>query len=336
MKSVLKYIVYKVLYPFLLVISYDKFLRRFSKNRRLIVFFHGVGEVDPFRINGRHIPKKDFEKILRYFKKNYNIVSLEEICQMKLNEESPKRHTLALTFDDGFQNNVKVALPLLEQYQLPATFFISSMSVEDPHYIHPADFLDLVKVKEPEGGIEFNGQTFIKSRDQLVHEKSGQSVYHYLCTLTLNELTSALTKLENRYGMSLLTKGIHKEVYQLITKHSLPDLLTYKKARVGSHCHMHVNLCMLSKKEITEQLASSKRILEAYSRPVTSVAFPYGDFNKEIVALAKEAGFQYLIAGGDVGEEFSEDVFPRIGISTLPGVSRTILSINSGFSRFGF
>lgn len=43
-----------------------------------------------------------------------------------------------LTFDDGFANNATNVLPLLEQYQAPAVFFITTQHVRDPEDWLPA------------------------------------------------------------------------------------------------------------------------------------------------------------------------------------------------------
>ena len=37
-----------------------------------------------------------------------------------------KLNTVAITFDDGFKNNSSVALPILDNLEIPATFYIAS------------------------------------------------------------------------------------------------------------------------------------------------------------------------------------------------------------------
>ena len=44
-----------------------------------------------------------------------------------------------LTFDDGFANNHDVALPILEEFEAPAIFFVSTRHVQNPHDWLPSE-----------------------------------------------------------------------------------------------------------------------------------------------------------------------------------------------------
>src|SRR5687767_7412630 len=105
-RKIIKYLVYNICYPLLLFFLYDKILRYFAKHKMLIVTYHGISLKNQNLINGRHLSAHQFEKHLKYYKRNFNIVSLEAICEMKQKKVVPDRHTVALTFDDGFLNNL--------------------------------------------------------------------------------------------------------------------------------------------------------------------------------------------------------------------------------------
>jgi peptidoglycan/xylan/chitin deacetylase (PgdA/CDA1 family) len=48
---------------------------------------------------------------------------------------SEKENLLAITFDDGFQDNLTVALPLLEKYELPMTLFVAAGFIGRKDYL---------------------------------------------------------------------------------------------------------------------------------------------------------------------------------------------------------
>lgn len=55
----------------------------------------------------------------------------------------PRKNLLAITFDDGFQDNLTVALPLLEKYNLPATVFVTANLIGKENYLTREDLQKL-------------------------------------------------------------------------------------------------------------------------------------------------------------------------------------------------
>src|SRR5690606_32590278 len=157
-----KYLFYNVFCPALLFLSVDKFLSAMSRNKKLIIMYHGVRN-GQLRINGRHITAKQFERQLQYFSRHFTVVTLHEICEMRIRGIVPVRRTIALTFDDGFLNNATVALPLLRKYGMPATFFLCSAAIEDASYLHPSDVIDLIRVAGGTDEISIAGDTFVRA-----------------------------------------------------------------------------------------------------------------------------------------------------------------------------
>ena len=66
----------------------------------------------------------DFEKIILSLMKIGKFISSEQLEKNLLNREINSQPTFHLSFDDGLKNNIKYALPILEKYGIPATFFV--------------------------------------------------------------------------------------------------------------------------------------------------------------------------------------------------------------------
>ncbi len=114
MRTLLKYIyalIFLVIRKYMLRINQDFAAR--------IVLYHSIaaGELS------------DFERQIIYYKKKYNVISLSELVN-KLNKNMPVKGDLAITFDDGFKDNLVNAAPVLKKHGLPATFFIATDFVE--------------------------------------------------------------------------------------------------------------------------------------------------------------------------------------------------------------
>jgi peptidoglycan/xylan/chitin deacetylase (PgdA/CDA1 family)/GT2 family glycosyltransferase len=58
----------------------------------------------------------------------YRVLSLHEYVACLLTAELPPRKCVVLTFDDGYRDNLELAVPMLEELDLPAAVFIVSAS----------------------------------------------------------------------------------------------------------------------------------------------------------------------------------------------------------------
>jgi peptidoglycan/xylan/chitin deacetylase (PgdA/CDA1 family) len=64
----------------------------------------------------------DFIKIVGWLKPRFDLISLEEL-QRRVREGN-RRPSVCITFDDGYADNCKVALPLLIDEGIPCTYFV--------------------------------------------------------------------------------------------------------------------------------------------------------------------------------------------------------------------
>lgn len=108
-----------------------------------------------------------FKAQMGYLKRaGYKVISLSEIVDAIKNKEPISRKTVALTFDDGFRDNYKNALPILKKHSFPATLFTVSGLVNSTNiWMERRGFpkRDLVSWKEiremAENGFEIGSHT---------------------------------------------------------------------------------------------------------------------------------------------------------------------------------
>jgi peptidoglycan/xylan/chitin deacetylase (PgdA/CDA1 family) len=103
--------------------------RAFARqDRRVILCYHSV---NPLRWDLSSDPDV-FESHLAWLTRECRVVGLRELVATR--PDGPvSAPIVALTFDDGYEDNLTVALPLLRKHGLPATFFVTPGLVErDP------------------------------------------------------------------------------------------------------------------------------------------------------------------------------------------------------------
>lgn len=68
---------------------------------------------------------------------------------------------------------------------------------------------------------------------------------------------------------------------------------------IGSHGLYHPKYSRLSKEELKQEIAGSKKIIEENIKtPVVSFSYPYNIYNKQIVGIVKESGYKYAARNG--------------------------------------
>ena len=109
------------------MINYSKFL----KSKSLAIFlFHGVINKNPFNIRNytkKHLLTTEFEKVLNDLSnKGGKCLSLDAVYKKIKKKEPFEDYSYSITFDDGFYNNYKYAVPILAKKKLYATFYITT------------------------------------------------------------------------------------------------------------------------------------------------------------------------------------------------------------------
>lgn len=97
-----------------------------------VVMYHSVGEPEYYG----NVSSTRFRKTLTYLEDTYEIVDLPEV----LSAGSEKK--IALTFDDGWENFYRHALPVLREFGAPATVFLV------PDYVDSDPMLSTSQIEE--------------------------------------------------------------------------------------------------------------------------------------------------------------------------------------------
>lgn len=97
-----------------------------------------------------------FEKQMKHLKtQHYQVVDLETLFSWILDEKPIPLKTVAITFDDGYDNSYTHAFPILKKYGFPATIFLITNSIGSPEYLTPEQIQEMEK-----HGIRFGNHSF--------------------------------------------------------------------------------------------------------------------------------------------------------------------------------
>ena len=121
-------------YAFLYGYCYWRGVRRATDRdlwRRLqrgvpILMYHALG-AQAERPSRFVVPEARFRRQMSWLRRRgYEVIGLEELVACRREHRLPPAKSVVLTLDDGYLDNVEVALPVLERYGYPATVFLVS------------------------------------------------------------------------------------------------------------------------------------------------------------------------------------------------------------------
>lgn len=297
------------------ILGLDRGSYKSARGSRILVY-HGICNNNPLKFNTLFITRKTFEAHLKFYKRYFNVVSQDDYYAQKFSKD---RFNVCLTFDDGYANNHKYVLPLLQQYQVPATFFITAIRGAG-YDILWNDFISIFSKYGPDK-ITVSKEAYIKNR----HKK-------YISTVTAVGLIERLhgcgfdekaQVMKSLYPLaSFKTKEIDDDYWQQMSVVQIAELAASPFVTIGAHSVYHNDLARINIVDATTELADTKQFLENITKKnVSSFAFPYGSYNSEVIAAAKRAGHTQLLAVGFTTPADGKDETMRERFSINPFVS---------------
>jgi peptidoglycan/xylan/chitin deacetylase (PgdA/CDA1 family) len=280
-----------------------------------ILLYHGICREDPLRFNTLFVDIKTFEAHLKFYKKYYNVISLDDFYQQRFTKD---RFNICLTFDDGFANNHKYVLPLLEQYQMPATFFVTG--IRDAGYdILWNDFLSIITKYGP-GQLDYKGDQYIKNRGRYVSAANGKALVD---TLRSSDFIAKKEMMQQLSSLSGFKKQPYDEEYwQQMTEAQIRNMAASPHVTIGDHGYYHNDLSGIPVNQAVEEMVRSKKYLEIIiGKEIKALAFPYGAYSAEVREEAKKIGFSQLLATRFILPDDASDATMRERLTINPFIS---------------
>jgi peptidoglycan/xylan/chitin deacetylase (PgdA/CDA1 family) len=230
----------------------------------------GFGRILMFHGTPAH-QAAEIERQLRYLAVAFAIVPLAELLQCAEERSSSLAGKLALTFDDGFRNNVTVLYPLLAKLGIPATFFICPTLVDRGAWLWNHD------MRQRLHSLNWTSR-------RALAEKIGapsaavEALVEWMKTL---DLASRL-RVERRVREA--THGFAASP----SEHEEHDLASWEDLRrldprlisIGSHTLTHPILTKLTEREAEVEIGESRRLIEKrLGRACEFFCYPNGDIS---------------------------------------------------------
>lgn len=236
----------------------------------------------PFKI-------KDFEKLLKYIDKHYQVVTIEMLSTVK-----GSKPALIMSFDDGFLDFFENALPLLKKYGMPCNLNVVANCLDNNFQIWTQRQNNLVQeifLRKHICTFEIDNKKLLI--DNFVPKNIIQKnleLFHFLFSKDEIFVDQFLMDYENKMPFQI-------PVTPMMNWENLNDALNNYEIELGSHSSSHITLSNIRNKEklITEIKDSKFQIESRTGRKVELFAFPNGNYNDEVLEQCRLAGYKHVL-----------------------------------------
>lgn len=292
-----------------------KILLRFCHGLSILMY-HRVthSSLDPQLLT---VTPERFAEHVAFLKKTGRLLTMgqfEDILQKS--GSFPPRSTL-ITFDDGYADNYKEALPILEQAGAEAFFFISTGNIgtRKEFWWDNLERIFIVNQTPKQLSIRVAGKTYDLPTDNPYNRAIAYRQFHkILKPLDLDTREKIIDSLLAWASLSLDGRETHRSM----TKEEVKLLSESRAVHIGAHTKNHVMLSSLSREKQKTEMATAKESLENITgKTVDYFSYPFGDKNsytKETIRICRELGFRVAFSGfnGIVTKKTNPFELPRV------------------------
>lgn len=284
----------------------------------VVLVYHRVAEVaeDPWSLAVRPPHFADHLDVLRRRARPQPLAHLTAA----LRDGRPiRRGAVAVTFDDGYADNLTDALPALERHDVPASVFVTTggLGRGEPFWW---DVLEAILPHETAAELR------VVVRDEphewtLPDQHARREAYHDLWSLLhpldADERGDVLDQIAPHLGGRTGAPRLTPEGVAVLAASPLVE--------VGAHTVSHPSLAALPAPRQRAEIEQSKADLEQITgAPVRAFSYPFGkrpDVSAETVELVCEAGFESACLNVPAPVTRSTDPYriPRVYITDMDG-----------------
>jgi peptidoglycan/xylan/chitin deacetylase (PgdA/CDA1 family) len=262
-----------------------------NRNRLLVLGYHNIESTWcwPASPGGG---LRSFARQMTVLKRTVNFVSLDKALQsLDTGRPLPPR-AVALTFDDGYRDNLTLAVPLLSRLKIPATVFLVPGFLSGQ--VHAWwERLAWATSCARVGSVDFESRHFDLSK----------TPERILALRSIEESLKGRDHAARQSAVEALVEALDPDR----DYHADELFMDWEGARhlvragisIGSHTMRHAILARENEQSQREDLCESRRLLQDHLEiPIKALAYPNGgrnDYNSVTVAAAREAGYSHAV-----------------------------------------
>ncbi len=282
------------------------------------------------------LPVDAFERQVAMLAERYRVVPIGEIASAIAEGGSPDPRSVAITFDDGYEDNYRCAYPVLRRHGVCAAFYVTTGCVNDERMLWTVRLRLAIRRTE---------------RNELACAALGNASVDLSSDGARERAIRFVTGLVKRCSRDQADALLH-DVFDALDAPERGDLrvlASWDELRemrnagmtIGSHTVGHYNSTSLDDEELALELGGSKEALEReLGLEEMHFAYPNGrtdaHCDSRTARLVREAGYSSAVTSvaGPASGRYSAFAIPRLGVPARFGDVR-LLEAHLQYTRLG-
>jgi peptidoglycan/xylan/chitin deacetylase (PgdA/CDA1 family) len=277
--------------------------------RGVVLLYHRVD--DRADIHELGVPSALFAEQLDFLTAECTVMALEELLTTPPEALPPR--PVALTFDDGYVDNLVTAAPLLQERGVPASFFLTSRWIDEPGeywwdaleriLLDTADIPSSLRV-EIRGGEEVLSTCAADDRRR-AHWRLHEAMVH-----------ASIDERDRLEGVVRAWCSGNPLRVRPMTGDEIRQLAALPGMTIGAHTVNHLSLPDQRPEIVTAEVARSRvDLARVIGRPVDQFAYPYGAVDRlSAAAVRRSCRWSVSCNEAPLGGSFDAARVPRLDV----------------------
>lgn len=308
--------------------------RRWRPSPVCVLTFHGMREDGPLNPemldHEQHIAQGYFVQICEHLAAHYHVVSASAVVAAQNGGPPLPERAVAITFDDGYESNYRLALPVLKRFNLPATIFLTTGYLDGeilPWFVR----LELALSRTREASLNLGS-----TRLPLENEGERFSAYQRLCgefkSRSRLEGEAFIRQVETTLGVTTRPGDPLPPPLRPMSWDMARELQASGLVELGGHTHTHPVLGRCEPEVAAREIQRChERMTAELGEQALTFAYPNGgpgDFDRTTQEHLRKAGFasSFTMISGFIHKEDDVMALPRYGTPESPLLLEAMVS----------
>lgn len=297
------------------------------RDLRILAYHRVVDLADPgafeFDLELISADSRGFREQLLLLKRHFQPMRLSDVIAARDSGTRLPTNAVVVTFDDGYEDNYRVAYPILRELGVPATFFVSTGHIDSGRPF-AYDWLVYMILQAPVKRLvlpELALDVAIPS-SRAARRRFATNVLRHIKLFDGASQMAAIARMEREWQMPRNAGSpgcLPMSWDQLREMHA-------SGFEIGSHGVSHQMLAKLPDEQVREELKQSKATLEReLGAPATLLAYPVGGdhaFDHRVIRATQAAGYSAAcsyIYGTNPGSGWNRYSLNRLPVERVMG-----------------